>query len=80
MARIKTFYEGTQDVKRHPTEVDCFAQVFTTPEGDHYLHLSTFGSKDRASDPKSSQSIQLDETNAAELLKWLIKAFPRLAA
>lgn len=40
------------------------------------LHLSTFGSDDRQSDRKSSQSIQLDRKRAAELVEILLKAFP----
>lgn len=76
MAVIRRFIPGNQTVRPHPTEVDCYHQVLggAAPR----LHLSTFGSDDRQSEPKSSQSIQLDETSARELLEILERAFPAL--
>lgn len=40
------------------------------------LHLSTFGSDYRQSKPKSSQSIQIDEQMAGELIRLLQSTFP----
>lgn len=78
MARIRRLDEGTQNVRPHVSEVDCFYQVVEGPQGDLLLHLSTFGSDSRASDPKSSQSIQMDREIAGQLMDVLRKAFPGL--
>lgn len=77
MARIREFMPSNQNVKIHPTEVDC---EYTTVEknGVRMLHLSTFGSDERASERKSSQSMQLDIERARELIDIIVKAFPSL--
>jgi len=75
MARIGNFEPGTQVVKVHPTEVDCFFQRLVVPDGHVLLHLSTFGSDERASSPKSSQSLQLDRRAASALLGILEDTF-----
>jgi hypothetical protein len=64
-----------QSVKIHPTEVDCFYQTIVDDSGTKFLHLTTFGSDDRRSNPKSSQSIQLDERSARELLRVIRATF-----
>lgn len=77
MARVRSFSPSTQDIQPHPTEVDCHHQVVV--DGDRrLLHLTTFGSDDRASRPKSSQSIQLDVDAARELVAIIESAFPGL--
>lgn len=78
MTRISSFEPGVQNVHPHRTQVACHWQVI---QGDHetLLHLSTFGSPDRASEPKSSQSLQLDRDAAAQLLELLRRTFPGLA-
>ncbi len=77
MARVRSFSSSTQDIRPHPTEVDCEHLVIV--DGDRrLLHLSTFGSDDRASKPKSSQSIQLDVDAARELVVIIESAFPEL--
>lgn len=76
MARVRSLQHGTQDVKVHPSEVDCFYQVVTSASGEQFVHLSTFGSEERHSKPKSSQSLQLDEGMARELVNVLQRAFP----
>src|SRR5687768_13714971 len=67
MARVRQFIRGDQNVRLHPTEVDCRYQTLRGPGGTTVLHLTTFGSTDRESAPKSSQSFQLDERAAADL-------------
>jgi hypothetical protein len=76
VAAIRRFIEGHQSVRPHPTEVDCYYQLLggASPR----LHLSTFGSDHRQSAPKSSQSIQLDEQRARQLIDILERAFPTL--
>ena len=76
MARLRGFEEGTQNVRVHPTEVDCFHQVVTGSDGARFLHLTTFGSDDRHSGPKSSQSLQLDEMTARQLMEIIRVTFP----
>jgi hypothetical protein len=79
MARISSIVRGTQDVRPHPTEVECFYQVIESPDG-RLLHLTTFGSSHRMSAPKSSQSIQLDEASAGALMALLRETFPDIRA
>lgn len=78
MARLRSIAPGTQRVTPHPTLVDCFWQTVNGPGGETLVHLSTFGSDDRQSKPKSSQSLQLDRAQAEQLLGVLSAAFPGL--
>lgn len=78
MAKIRNFELGTQNIRPHGTEVECFYQVLDVPDGDRMLHLSTFGSDARASKAKSSQSLQIDEDRARLLIKILQSTFPKL--
>ena len=78
MARIRSISHGTQSIRPHESEVDCFYNVLHQPDGIPLLHLSTFGSDNRQSKPKSSQSIQIDEHIARELMAILEKTFPRI--
>ncbi|WP_430297720.1 hypothetical protein [Sinomonas sp. B1-1] len=77
---MRSIAPGSQRVVSHPTLVDCFWQTLDTPDGETLLHLSTFGSDSRQSKPKSSQSLQLDRTQAEQLLGVLSAAFPGLVA
>ena len=75
MAKIRSISPSTQRVKAHPTEVDCQFAVVHDKGGSKILHLSTFGSDNRVSAPKSSQSIQLDHPMAEQLVELLIDTF-----
>ncbi len=75
MARLRSMEPGTQAVRVHPTEVDCFYQALTDQSGRTYLHLTTFGSDERQSTPKSSQSLQLDEAAARQLIQIMRDTF-----
>lgn len=76
MARVRKVARGSQDVKVHPSEVDCFYQEIRGSNGQKLVHLTTFGSDDRQSKPKSSQSLQLDERAARELVAVFRATFP----
>ena len=76
MARVRSLTQGDQSIRPHHSEVDCFYNVVDTPDGARLLHLSTFGSDQRQSTPKSSQSIQIDEQIARELITLLEMTFP----
>lgn len=75
MARIRNFIPGTQVIKEHPTETDCYYQKGRSGSGQAFLHLSTFGSDMRETKAKSSQSLQLDKVRATQLIRIFIEAF-----
>lgn len=77
MARVRLFAQSIQTVRVHPTEVDCEYAIVDDGVA-HLLHLSTFGSDDRKSDRKSSQSLQLDLERARELVDIIRRAFPQI--
>ena len=78
MARIRSLERGTQSIRTHDTQVDCYYGVVNGSDGARLLHLSTFGSDHRQSKPKSSQSIQIDETIARHLVDLLVETFPTI--
>lgn len=78
MARVRSIRLGEQNVRVHPSEVDCFFQTVESADGTKYLHLSTFGSDVRESEPKSSQSLQFDRAAASVLIRVVSSAFPDL--
>lgn len=77
MARIREIVPSTQNIRAHRIEdaVTCQYKVIDDENGETLLHLSTFGSQQRQSSPKSSQSIQLSRENAAELITIIAKTF-----
>jgi len=75
MARVRSLTESHADGRVHPTEVDCGWQVVQTQSGQRLLQLSTYGSDTRVSQPKVSQTIQLDRTVATQLVEVLTRAF-----
>ncbi|WP_273733047.1 hypothetical protein [Mycolicibacterium septicum] len=78
MARVRSLTLGTQSIRPHDSKVDCFYNVLHDSDGGRLLHLSTFGSDQRQSTPKSSQSIQIDEQIARDLMTLLEETFPEL--
>ncbi len=77
MARLRSLKPGGRKV-RPRSLVDCEYQVVTTKTGERLLNLSTFGSDDRVSGPKTSQSIEIDEEMAAALVAVIRATFPKL--
>lgn len=75
MAQVRSFQNGSQNVRPHKSEVDCYWQVIQT-DTTPLLHLTTFGSDSRQREPKSSQSIQLDEDMARQLVQVIRTVFP----
>ncbi|NIL84134.1 hypothetical protein RhoFasGS6_01498 [Rhodococcus fascians] len=76
MARIRSLEPGKQRIQPHTTEVDCHFAVVDDSDGARLLHLTTFGSDNRKSAPKSSQSIQLNLEMAKKLIDVINEAFP----
>ena len=58
----------------HRTQVKCKYKVIEL-DGKKVVQLNTYGSKDREIPDKLSQTIQLSEKSALELLTILQKAF-----
>lgn len=75
MTRIRSLKPGLQSVRPHPTSTDCYYQLVQESETSVLLHLSTFGSEERAISGKSSQSIQIDECVARQLVDILTQTF-----
>jgi hypothetical protein len=76
MALIRSIEPGSSAVRINRTEVDCPYQVLDDEHRGRIVHLATYGSDDRASQPKVSQVIQLDEHQGRKLLGILQRAFP----
>jgi 5-methylcytosine-specific restriction protein B len=79
MAVIARYFPTESVARRHPTEVDCGWQVVQT-RGGPLLQLSTYGSQDRESSPKVSQTLQLDAQRSEELMRIIAQAFPGILA
>jgi 5-methylcytosine-specific restriction protein B len=78
MARILELQPSSQErISPHKVEngVVCEWKLIEDSDGTPLVHLSTFGSKNRQADPKSSQSIQVDEATAHRLIEILSGAF-----
>jgi hypothetical protein len=78
MATVRTFrHLDDRSGQPHRTDVECGWFVLNTGTG-RLLQLDTYGSDDRALPGKVSQTLQLDQDAAAELLLVLRIAFPSL--
>jgi len=75
MARIVSVRAGHQDVRPHHSDVDCFVQELRGENGEKLVHISTFGSAQRQSAPKSSQSMQFDLAAASALVEQFVAVF-----
>ena len=78
MASLRTLTQGTSDGSAHPTEVDAIWRVLQSDNGGRIFQLDTFGSDHRQSHPKVSQTFQINEARAGELLTALRATFPNL--
>jgi hypothetical protein len=75
MALIKEFVQVYKESNRVHGTVECGWLRFQLA-GRTYLQLDTYGSDDRQIPGKVSQSLQLDEDSAAELLNIVREVFP----
>ena len=79
MALIRSFEIKTlQRGSLHPTRVDCEWSMFEW-DGRRLLQLDTYGSDARKDKGTVSQTLQLDEAAARELLRVVRRAFPGLS-
>lgn len=77
MAFIETFYPVTVARQVVHDPVECGWRAFIA-EGRRILQLDTYGSNQRKSQGKVSQSLQVDKAGATELMRILREAFPGL--
>jgi 5-methylcytosine-specific restriction protein B len=75
MARVRELVQDDRHGRPHPTEVECGWQVVTGEHGERLLQLSTYGSDDRKSEKKVSQTIQLDRVGATQLIEIIRETF-----
>lgn len=75
MARIRSLSLSPLAPRVHPTEVDAEWSVVHAPAGA-FLQISTFGSDNRVSAPKVSQTLQVDRAIAKQLKAALEQTFP----
>lgn len=74
MARVSKFFRTSARAAAHPTDVECGWQVVS---GDQVLlQLSSYGSDQRMSHKKVSQTLQLDRERARELARIIYLVFP----
>ena len=75
MALIKEFVQKTRDrLAIHPTEVSAHIYVQEV-DGRKLVQIDTHGAADRQIPGKVSQTLQLDEPAAKELLTILMRHF-----
>lgn len=75
MARIRELKQSDAGSRVHPTEVECGWQVLRDPSGGLLLQLSTYGSDTRESEPKVSQTLQIDRAVARQLVDIIENVF-----
>ena len=78
MALIVKFEERYIGAGRIHGPVDCAYRAFSVQGGRVILQLETYGRSTRAEPGKVSQSVQLDEQAAGELVRIIRRSFPSL--
>jgi len=75
MAFVTSFEPDDREIKGlHPTQVVC-KYMTAERDGKSVLQLNTYGSNERAMPDKQSQTIQIGEDAARQLLTILKKEF-----
>ena len=76
MARVESFVKvnRTGGYRLHPTAVVCGVEIYEIG-GRRLVQLDTYGAEDRDIPGKVSQTLQLDESAASQLVKILQAAF-----
>lgn len=77
MARIRSIEKIGTSGRLHRSDVDCTYQSVFSKDGTKYVQLTTYGSDQRKSAPKSSQTIHLDKEMALRLAQILNEEFGR---
>lgn len=80
MARIRRFVRSDNwSGSAQPTEVECAWKVVDSGSS-RLLQLDTFGSAARMHPGKQSQTLQLNRSAAAELVRIIEAAFPGMTS
>jgi len=75
MAIVRNFNQTAAHGGPHPTETDAEWSIVSTASGEKLLQISTFGSDNRASQPKVSQTLQIDRSVAIHLVEAIVATF-----
>lgn len=75
MARIRSLTPRRTEGRPGYTTTDATWSRVRSPEGELLIQVTTYGSDSRASEPKSSQVIDIDASIAANLVDLLIREF-----
>ncbi|WP_334176801.1 methionyl-tRNA formyltransferase [Pseudoxanthobacter sp.] len=75
MALVKNFERYDLAREKVHGVVDCTFSSFTTDDGRRFFQIDTYGSPTRRFRGKKSQTIQLDETAARDLVRLLSAEF-----
>jgi len=75
MALVRKLQKNGLQVEKVHGEVECTYNAFHAPDGKRYFQIDTYGSAERKLKGKKSQTIQLDENSAKELISLLRSEF-----
>ena len=75
MAIIRSLVAGDGNARENLTEVDCKYQVVDSGSRGALIHLATYGSDSRQSEPKVSQVIQIDQNIAWQLVDLIMRTY-----
>ncbi|KRF03421.1 hypothetical protein ASH00_15485 [Arthrobacter sp. Soil782] len=75
MAIIRSLEPGSSNVRENRTEVDATFQVIESAQQGKLLHIATYGSDSRKSEPKVSQVLQLNKAMALQLSEIIRRTF-----
>ena len=78
MALVSHFEQITKDRSKVHKPIKGAYFSFIGPQNRRYFVLETCGSEEREFPEKVSQSIQLDEAGASQLIRILREEFPNL--
>lgn len=78
MAIIRSLTLGLANVHENATEVDATFQFVDSADRGRLLHLATYGSDGRVSEPKVSQVVQFDKAMALQLASIIRDAYGEL--
>lgn len=77
MARIREIFPSSKQSGRPHTLVDCGWSLHTV-DGEVVVQLDTFGADGRQKAGGTSQTLQIDEERARQIVKIFGDAFPAL--
>jgi hypothetical protein len=80
MARIQRLKKTALQTEKIHGEVECTYSTFSTSSGRRYFQIDTYGSPARKLVGKKSQTIQLDQQAAEDLIALLSSTLPIHAA